>query len=59
MRKLSGEAQIDAPFVAARAEVRNLILDAEDAAPETHRLLRGWRRDLVGADLHGIATRAE
>ena len=59
LRKRSSEAQIDAPFVAARAEVRSLVLDAEDAAPEAHRLLRGWRRDLVGADLHGIATRAE
>ncbi len=59
LRKLSGEAQIDAPFVAARAEVRSLVLDAEDAAPEAHRLLRGWRRDFVGADLHGIAMSAE
>ena len=59
LRRQSGEAQIDAPFVAARAEVRNLVLDADDAKPETHRLLRGWRRDLVGADLHGIATRPE
>ena len=30
LRKLCGEAQIDAPFVAARAEVRSLVLDAED-----------------------------
>ena len=59
LRKLCGEAQIDAPFVAARAEVRSLVLDAEDAAPEAHRLLRGWRRDFVGADLHGIAMSAE
>ena len=59
LRKLSGEAQIDAPFVAARAEIRNLVLDASDATPETHRLLRGWRLDLVGADLHRIATRPD
>lgn len=59
LRQQSSEAQIDAPFVAARAEVRSLVLDADDATPETHRLLRGWRRDLVGTDLHDIATRAE
>ena len=59
LRKLSGEAQIDAPFVAARAEIRNLVLDASDATPDTHRLLRGWRLDLVGADLHRIATRPD
>jgi len=59
LRQQSDEAQIDAPFVAARAEVRNLILDATAARPEEHRLLRGWRREFVGADLHDIALRAE
>ena len=59
LRQQSDEAQIDAPFVAARAEVRSLILDAAAARPEEHRLLRGWRREFVGADLHGIALRAE
>jgi ribonuclease D len=59
LRQQSVEAQIDAPFVAARAEVRSLVLDAAEATPEEHRLLRGWRREFVGADLHGIALRAE
>ena len=59
LRQQSDEAQIDAPFVAARAEVRSLILDAADAAPEDHRLLRGWRRAFVGEDLHGIAVRPD
>lgn len=59
LRQQSVEAQIDAPFVAARAEVRSLILDAADAAPEDHRLLRGWRRAFVGEDLHGIAIRPD
>ena len=58
-RRRCDEAQIDAPFVAARAEVRSLILDAADAAPEDHRLLRGWRRAFVGEDLHGIAIRPD
>ena len=59
LRQQSDKAQIDAPFVAARAEVRSLILDAADAAPEDHRLLRGWRRAFIGEDLHGIAVRPD
>ena len=56
LRRQSDAARIDAPFVAARAEVRNLVLDAGAAAPEDHRLLRGWRRDFIGEALYGIAT---
>ncbi len=56
LRRQSDAAQIDAPFVAARAEVRNLVLDAGAATPEDHRLLRGWRRDFIGEALYGIAT---
>lgn len=70
LRRQSDAAQIDAPFVATRAEVRNLVIDAgtatlraqgglfpESAAtPEDHRLLRGWRRDFIGKALYGIAT---
>ena len=56
LRRQSDAAQIDAPFVAARAEVRNLVLDAVSATPEDHRLLRGWRRDFIGEALYGIAT---
>ena len=59
LRQQSDEAQIDAPFVAARAEVRKLVLNAAEATPENHRLLRGWRRELVGSELHEIALRAE
>ena len=59
LRQQCDEAQIDAPFVAARAEVRSLVLDAADAAPEDHRLLRGWRRAFVGKDLHDIAVRPD
>ena len=56
LRQQSDAAQIDAPFVAARAEVRSLVIDAVSATPEDHRLLRGWRRDFIGEDLYGIAT---
>ena len=56
LRRQSDAARIDAPFVAARAEVRNLVIDAVSATPEDHRLLRGWRRDFIGDVLYGIAT---
>ena len=56
LRRQSDAARIDAPFVAARAEVRNLVIDAIAATPEDHRLLRGWRRDFIGEALYGIAT---
>ena len=56
LRRQSDAAQIDAPFVAARAEVHNLVIDAVAATPEDHRLLRGWRRDFIGEALYGIAT---
>ena len=56
LRRQSDAAQIDAPFVAARAEVRNLVIDAVAATPEDHRLLRGWRRDFIGEALYSIAT---
>ena len=56
LRRQSDAAQIDAPFVAARAEVRSLVMDAVAATPEDHRLLRGWRRDFIGEALYGIAT---
>ena len=59
LRQQSDKAQIDAPFVAARAEVRKLVLNAAEATPENHRLLRGWRRELVGSELHEIALRSE
>jgi ribonuclease D len=59
LRRQSDDAQIDAPFVAVRAEVRSLVLDAADAAPEEHRLLRGWRREFVGTALRDIAARPE
>ncbi len=59
LRQQSDAAQIDAPFVAARAEVRNLILDGGAATPKDHRLLRGWRRDFIGEALYGIATSPE
>jgi ribonuclease D len=47
-----GESEvIDPPFVAARAEVKALIIAGPEADPLEHRLLRGWRRLLVGDQL--------
>jgi ribonuclease D len=51
MRDRSRQAEIDPPFVATRAEVKGLIREGPDAIPERHRLLRGWRRALVGDEL--------
>lgn len=51
VRHRSQAAGIDAPFVATRAEVRGLIADGPAALPEQHRLLRGWRRHMVGEEL--------
>ena len=59
LRRQSDAAQIDAPFVATRAEVHNLVIAAVAATPEDHRLLRGWRRDFIGEALYGIATCSE
>ena len=42
---------IDLPFVATRSEIKRLVLDGDRASPEAHRLLRGWRRNLLGDEL--------
>jgi len=51
LRKKSEAEDIDPPFVASRAEVKNLVCDGPDAPSERHRLLRGWRRGFVGEGL--------
>ena len=51
LRARSTAHSIDSPFVASRAELHTLVCDGPDADPRRHRLLRGWRRDLVGGDL--------
>jgi ribonuclease D len=58
LRNRSGEHSIDAPFVASRAEVRGLVNDGKNSAPENFRLLRGWRHALVGADLLQLVDEA-
>ncbi len=56
-RKKSEGAELDPPFVATRSEVENLVMFGEGADPEQHRLLRGWRRDLLGSELIAFAIR--
>ena len=43
--------------MATRSEVENLVMFGEGADPEQHRLLRGWRRDLLGSELIAFAIR--
>ncbi|NQY32256.1 MAG: HRDC domain-containing protein, partial [Coraliomargarita sp.] len=41
-------AKIDPQLIGNRAEISALVLDAERADPERHRVLRGWRADFCG-----------
>ncbi|MFP4167097.1 MAG: ribonuclease D [Opitutales bacterium] len=45
------KAEVDPALVANRAEITALVLEAGQAGPERHRLLRGWRGALCGAAL--------
>ncbi len=40
--------QIDARVVATKADVVRLLAEGTEAKPENHRLLRGWRAELLG-----------
>jgi ribonuclease D len=51
LRARGEAASIDAPFMAARAEVNALVIAGSGADPAQHRLLRGWRREVVGDEL--------
>ena len=52
----SADRGIDHALVATRSEVRSLVRDGERADPDRHRVLRGWRREFVGAELLELAT---
>ena len=59
IRLLEGKSAargIDHALVATRSEVRSLVRDGERADPRRHRVLRGWRREFVGAELFALAT---
>ena len=51
LRKTSEENALDAPFVAPRAEVRAMVSEGAQSSSEKYRVLRGWRRALVGEGL--------
>ncbi len=51
LRACAHAQKIDAPFIASRAEVRALVAAGAAADPAQHRLLRGWRRQLLGDQL--------
>ena len=54
VRACAQEEHLDPPFIASRAEVRALVIAGTGASPSEHRLLRGWRYELVGNRLLGL-----
>ena len=48
---------IDPALVASRTELRALLADGPGASAEDHRMLRGWRAELVGRELLARITR--
>jgi ribonuclease D len=40
--------RLDPRLVASKADVMQLLADGPEASPERHRLLRGWRAELLG-----------
>lgn len=44
-------AKVDPPLFGNRAEISALVLEAEHATPERHRILRGWRAEFCGQQL--------
>lgn len=47
------EAGIDPALIASRGDL-NALLQDDDAGPEDHAVLRGWRGEFFGADLLGL-----
>jgi len=47
-------ADLDPALIGNRAEITALVLDAEEADPERHAILRGWRAECCGRDLLGL-----
>ncbi len=48
------EATLDPALIGNRAEITALVLEADAATPERHRILRGWRRHFCGESLLDI-----
>jgi len=47
-------AEIDPALIGNRAEITAFVLEIEDASPERHRLLAGWRGEFCGRHLHDL-----
>ena len=47
----SADRGVDHALVATRSQIRALVRDGAAATEQCHRVLRGWRRELVGEDL--------
>ena len=56
MKGKSLASGIDIPLVASRSEIKDLIADGQNAHPENHRLLRGWRHEFLGEELQRLLT---
>ena len=52
IRQQADARHIDARMVASKADVVRLLADGDRATPDAHRLLRGWRAELLGS-AHG------
>lgn len=51
LRRKCRDCDIDSPFVASRAELKDLVRAQAEGKPQDLRLLRGWRREFLGAEL--------
>lgn len=51
VRTCAAAEAIDPPFIATRGEIRSLVGEGPQPDSQRHRVLRGWRRRLVGERL--------
>ncbi len=58
VRDRASSARIDPTLVATRAELNVLAHEARNADPRRHRILLGWRREFVGADILELFLRS-
>ncbi|MEI7881423.1 MAG: HRDC domain-containing protein [bacterium] len=54
IRKSAEARQVDARLVSSKNDVVQLLHEGRNALPENHRLLRGWRAELLGDSLAKI-----
>jgi ribonuclease D len=54
IRRCADAKRIDSRLVANKNDIMLLLRDGRDAIPENHRLLRGWRAELLGDSLTSV-----